>query len=144
METKICTKCKEEKSLSDFYKCKESEVKSGYRSRCKKCNREDVIEYDKKTGYHNRYQKDWAKTHRQELNEYRKRPEVRIRSFANDYISNRIKKGIIIRQPCALCSTPQGEAHHPDYAQPLLIIWLCGDCHRKVHARLREVTRDLP
>ena len=53
---KICTKCKIEKPLSDFRKKKN--VKSGYSSRCKKCeseynktvnyNRENKYEYNKK------------------------------------------------------------------------------------------------
>jgi hypothetical protein len=23
--------------------------------------------------------------------------------------------------------------HHPDYSRPLLIIWMCRDCHRELH-----------
>lgn len=35
MITKVCTKCGEEKELSEFYKS--SQIKSGYRPQCKKC-----------------------------------------------------------------------------------------------------------
>ena len=41
--------------------------------------------------------------------------------------------GELQREPCALCGQEQGEAHHLDYNEPLLIVWLCGECHRKVH-----------
>ena len=34
---------------------------------------------------------------------------------------------------CSLCaSTENIEAHHPDYANPLTVTWLCRPCHKKV------------
>jgi len=44
METKICTKCKENKSLSNFNGC--NKVKSGKRSICKICQRKEDILYN--------------------------------------------------------------------------------------------------
>lgn len=35
MKTKICSKCKKEKDVCEFYNCKKS--KDGKRSKCKKC-----------------------------------------------------------------------------------------------------------
>ena len=46
METKICSKCNEEKNVCDFYKRKET--KDGYRSDCKKCFNENGLIYRKK------------------------------------------------------------------------------------------------
>lgn len=43
MKTKICSKCKQEKTISDFYTSK----RDGYRSRCKDCEKEDIREYIK-------------------------------------------------------------------------------------------------
>ena len=43
METKVCSKCKEEKNICDFYKRKET--KNGYRSDCKKCFNEITLIY---------------------------------------------------------------------------------------------------
>jgi len=47
---KICSKCKQERPVSEFYKSK----RDGYRSRCKPCHREDRIEFEK-TGYYEKY-----------------------------------------------------------------------------------------
>ena len=46
METKVCSKCKEEKNICDFYKRKET--KNGYRSDCKKCFNEITLIYKEK------------------------------------------------------------------------------------------------
>jgi hypothetical protein len=43
METKVCSKCKKETKVCDFYKRKDS--KDGYRSDCKDCFNERCLEY---------------------------------------------------------------------------------------------------
>lgn len=30
------------------------------------------------------------------------------------------------------------EAHHPDYAEPLCVLWLCRTCHRREHAAMSK------
>lgn len=57
MERKICTKCGKEKVISEFVKDKYT--KSGYTSDCKECRKVKGINY--------------SKTHRKQINEYRKR-----------------------------------------------------------------------
>jgi ribosomal protein S27AE len=44
-----------------------------------------------------------------------------------------VRCGRIKRQPCERCGEPKAEAHHPDYARPDLVEWLCVDCHRTLH-----------
>ena len=46
--------------------------------------------------------------------------------------------GVIHRKDaCEHCGTPATQArllgHHPDYAAPLKVIWLCPRCHANVH-----------
>lgn len=48
-----------------------------------------------------------------------------------------IKAGKLQRQPCQRCGSPRAEAHHPNYSQPLNILWLCTKCHHGEHRRLR-------
>jgi len=135
METKICGKCKQEKPVSEFYRS----TRDGYRSRCKNCSKEDYREYVRATGYHRRYQKEYEKRPevRERINrrrrQYRQRPEVRIKNMARWYTNHQIRAGKLKREPCAFCGREQGEAHHIDYNDPLLIVWLCADCHRKIH-----------
>jgi hypothetical protein len=33
------------------------------------------------------------------------------------------------------------DAHHPDYARPLEVMWLCRRCHFRLHARLRKAAQ---
>lgn len=41
--------------------------------------------------------------------------------------------GILKKEPCAICGTPNTEKHHPDYDKPLEVIWLCTKHHRRLH-----------
>ena len=54
METKVCSKCKEEKSISLFNKRTSS--KDGYSSYCKNCNKQSLKEhyYNNKEYYYNK------------------------------------------------------------------------------------------
>ena len=58
METKVCTMCKQEKPLSEFFKDPNTRNKSGVRARCKKCYAE--------------YRKDWAKRNKEKLAAYQR------------------------------------------------------------------------
>jgi DNA-directed RNA polymerase subunit RPC12/RpoP len=47
-----------------------------------------------------------------------------------------IKKGLIIRPDiCSHCNETlkRIEGHHPDYAKPLEVIWVCPPCHSIIH-----------
>ena len=47
---------------------------------------------------------------------------------------NAIRAGRLIRGPCQNCGAVENvEGHHDDYRQPLVVIWLCGGCHRLRH-----------
>jgi len=129
METKVCSKCKQEKPLTAFFKSK----RDGYRSRCKECHKADCAEYAK-TGYYNRYNK--TQKNLDKVKERRDRPEARIKNLARWYAKRMVAKGVIEKQACALCGAPEAQKHHPDYDKPLLIVWLCRDCHRELHNKL--------
>ena len=63
MKTKVCTKCKVEKELSEFHKKKDT--KDGVRSQCKVCRNEDNKKYRQRPEV------------QQHEKEYRRRPDVR-------------------------------------------------------------------
>lgn len=49
-----------------------------------------------------------------------------------------LSKGVITRaKACENCGATEREAsimgHHEDYSLPLVVTWLCGSCHQKLH-----------
>lgn len=49
-----------------------------------------------------------------------------------------LRRGLIQRQPCAVCGAEKAEAHHPDYGDPLHPQWLCRRHHKALHASQRR------
>ncbi len=155
MKLKTCRRCKLEKPRSEFTKC--PLASDGLRYWCKECeksyareynNRPERKEYNRKhrelltaRGYWKEHEKEYLQRpgKREQRNEakrlYMQRPEVRIKNFARWYTNHQIEKGNLKREPCAFCGAEYGEAHHLDYNQPLLVVWLCSNCHREVHLK---------
>lgn len=54
---------------------------------------------------------------------------------AHKAVYDAVKRGRLKRpETCSICNSEcKPEAHHEDYARPLDVIWLCGDCHRGTH-----------
>ena len=89
MQTKTCSKCGEEKLLTEFHKDKKG--KYGVHNRCKECKREYLQQPEVK--------RHTSKYHREYLREYQQRPEVKERRLErereyrqNPDIRNRIRK----------------------------------------------------
>lgn len=58
--------------------------------------------------------------------------------LANKLIEGRIRRGVLLKQPCEVCkSTKTVHAHHEDYSKPLDIVWLCPKHHKERHANDR-------
>ena len=153
---KVCSKCKEEKSLDGFYKDKST--KDGYNYKCKDCRRkadQDRRESDpvwhirrklQNSLYHenNREKiaarkKEWFSSDVGKLSmaksgkRWRKKNSHKKR--AQDLVYLAVKRGEIIpKEKCEACkSMKKIEAHHPDYKEPLQVLWLCNRCHIRLH-----------
>lgn len=109
MDTKQCTKCKQTKALSEFNR--RSDYQHRYRSECKKCQ--------------------WKM---QDARKRKKRFYIRQRR-AYGQTAYAVKNGTLIPPTnCDLCDKHgELEKHHPDYWQPLLIVWCHAECHREIH-----------
>jgi len=57
---------------------------------------------------------------------------------AHTATSNAIRDGRLQRTPCFVCGDERVEAHHPDYGQPLQVVWLCVKHHAQTHVEHRE------
>lgn len=69
--------------------------------------------------------REWRKTHRLT-------PEQALKDSTRSYTSVYIRRGNVTKGKCAVCKHPDTEAHHKDYSQPLLIVWLCKKHHHEV------------
>ena len=85
---------------------------------------------------------DVRKRRAEQMRRYQHDPKLRIKHLARWYTRRQIANGIIQRQPCAECGTSPAQAHHEDYTQPLLIVWLCALCHRKLHYTASQGTEE--
>jgi len=62
-------------------------------------------------------------------------PLERSKKLARRRLQRAVENGLITPLPCAECGEKRTEAHHPDYAKALEVVWLCVSCHRRVHGR---------
>ena len=154
---KTCFKCNETKPLTEFYA--HPAMADGHLGKCKACTRKDanehrqanlekVREYDRnrpnaparmvqrkkaaklKPEAGNRAKRAWVE----------RNPQKRAAQVA---VANAMRNGELSRQTrCSRCTTVgPTEAHHPDYSQPLHVLWLCDRCHKEVHKEERAVKR---
>lgn len=72
-----------------------------------------------------------------------------VAQYARSAAADAIKRGILVRpSTCEECrARPRRKirapisAHHPDYAKPLEVVWLCRSCHNKKHPRRKGIPR---
>lgn len=95
METKICTKCKDDKPLDKF--CKNKNRRDGYNYLCKLCDKEKVSEFIKNNpGYYKKsnkkfkennpnYQKEWSINNPNYMKDYRNNNP----NLQNNYLKKR-------------------------------------------------------
>ena len=136
---KACSKCLSVKALSEFYA--RPRMADGLTSECRDCRRSAArarraaspgagAEYDRarsRTPERRAARREHAAAHR------RAHPE---RARAREELNRAVRAGAIVRLPCEVCGTPESEAHHPSYAEPLTVKWLCPNHHRAIgHGR---------
>ena len=49
--------------------------------------------------------------------------------FSRMYVRCALYFGDLQKQPCEVCGEPKVQAHHEDYAKPLMVRWLCVQHH---------------
>jgi len=132
---KQCNSCKEVKGIGEFYK--HYKMKDGHFNQCKICIINRVSKYLKtergKAVDKRRNQKPRRKQLRIESTA-RMRKKHPKQAWARQEFWKYFKKGLITKLPCEDCGTNDlVEAHHPDYNQPLIVMWLCSLHHSKWH-----------
>lgn len=150
MELKHCFKCGADKPRTEFYR--HPQMADGLLGKCKGCTKLDmrvdrrtnprVREYDRRRALlphrqalRNRVTREWRSEHPQ--------------YWLAEQIANNAQRDGKLHKPacCEGCGLPKRlEKHHPDYSQPLLVVWLCKPCHaiadkirRKIEAEASHV-----
>lgn len=57
--------------------------------------------------------------------------------WAHVALKSAMRRGLVIQRPCLVCGDQKSEAHHPDYSRPAYVVWLCRQCHKDEHKRIR-------
>lgn len=134
---KICTKCKQELTLDHFYR--KFDNRDSYYSICKKCKNQYGKEWRRNNpDYMQKYDKRRNKTVHRKLMNLKKSRDFRKRYPEKYSAWNKTKGaldgGRLIKLPCVVCGEHTVDAHHPDYTQPLYVVWLCRKHHKEAHA----------
>lgn len=155
---KVCKKCGIEKPIEDFYVHKE--MSDGHLSFCKDCvrdrvhkhrleNLERIRKYDRnRPNAKERMKKEYTtiqndkeryKKHLEQKKKWNK--ENRHKNYAHNKVKKAINKGLLIKSDiCQICGKTNCEiqGHHYDYSKPLDVIWVCTECHGKLHRKYKD------
>lgn len=148
MDMKRCFKCLRELPLSAFYR--HAMMADGHLNKCGDCSRADVKR-------HRLANLDKVRKYDRDRSAQPQRAQLRERvtalwrqanpdgAKAHRVAGNAVRDGKLLRlmecEGCGRDSVPL-DKHHPDYSEPLFVIWLCKPCHaiadkirRRVEAR---------
>lgn len=135
LSTKFCSRCKNEKSINEFYK--NPVARGGVESYCISC---------KADYYKNRRESKKLLSFKQ-VAPHQKfwLAENKLKKKAHQKVAYAIQTGELVRQPCEKCGTTEHVVgHHEDYNKPLEVVWLCKHHHKERHAELDREEKPKP
>src|SRR4051812_34651861 len=120
MDLKRCFKCGEQKPRSEFYR--HPQMSDGLLGKCKTCAKSDVaVRYVRSRDKIRAYEQTRSRQpeRRQKVSEYMRRMRARSpeKTLARTMVSNAIRDGRLLREPCRLCGDSKSQAHHADYGK---------------------------
>lgn len=155
MEKKTCRKCKKSLPLDSYYV--HSQMADGHLNICIECtkrrveahreaNLDEIRAYDRLRGRTEKRKKkcrEYAAKHPQKMRAGQERWLVNNieRRRVHIKLGSAVRSGRIVRaSKCSECGKVGGriEAHHPDYSRPFDVIWLCRQCHAKLHRKYTD------
>lgn len=137
---RTCFKCKLSKPLDEFIRNRNKPL--GHDYLCVDCKRDMMREFAKRPKYveaSRRYQtspEGRAKINARRRRDYRLNKH---KTYAKLMAEQAVRDGRIIKTPCIKCGNPDSRGHHPNYAKPLEVIWLCQAHHSEEHRRINAV-----
>ena len=143
---KLCPRCGEAKPLTDYYQ--DSSRVSGYGCYCKKCHNSNMDQWrDRNSETDKANKKRYATSSRgREVN--RRAVQAHKLRFpqknrARHLLQQAVESGKISKPDlCSKCGDAPElrdlHGHHEDYAKPIEVVWLCRQCHNKLHETYRR------
>ncbi len=151
MPSKECFVCHEIKHVTNFYRHKR--MRDGRLNKCKECtkdyaqqhrrnNPERYREYEHKRAnlpHRIKARARYAQTDAGKAAQWRSHQKQNrlnpIKRGARIIVGNALRDGKLTRpERCESCNEQRRlHGHHDDYAQPLVVRWLCTTCHTKWH-----------
>ncbi len=135
--SKPCRTCEAVLPIEQFYA--HARMADGRLNHCRSCvtkrvrkhrrENDSVRAYDRARG--SRQSPEYLKNH------YRQNPDAK---RAHNAVTNAIRDGKMEKEPCLFCGSSKVEGHHRDYSKPLDVIWLCPQCHKRLHANFPETS----
>ena len=130
---KVCYQCNASKPLSAFNRHAQSPL--GHWNVCKVCRRQQNQEW-----YKNRGGKE---TVRRNVKAWRKRTGYpgwsdAQHEHARNLAQAALRRGKLRRQPCEICGDTRSQMHHPDYAKPLEVKFLCQRHHKEADLTIEK------
>lgn len=131
---KRCPKCKRALKLSDFHSS--NGRRDGKDGMCADCrNRASRARFALNPDERRAYSRARYHTYGQDRGGVS--AESRLAHAAHESLHRAVKQGRLIRsKDCKSCGANRRriEGHHDDYKKPLVVVWLCGTCHKRMHA----------
>lgn len=151
--SKPCKACQAVKTLSEYYR--HDGMADGHLNKCKSCTKERArdrrLENPEATRIKERDRgrerlKDpariaairaYAQTEGGKAARIRARRKYNernpVKRDARNKVAYALKRGKLQPQPCEKCGEGKAQAHHDDYAKPLVVRWLCTTHHAEWH-----------
>ncbi len=136
---KTCFKCLCKLPLEAFYK--HSRMADGRLNKCMSCTKTDVLNHRLKNldqvRQYDRMRASQPHRMKQRIEIvalYTKRFPKRVK--ANNAVSSAVRDGRLQKWPCQVCGDAKSVGHHPDYDNPLGVVWLCQIHHKAAHAAI--------
>jgi len=152
-----CKSCERVKSANDFYVSNQSNCKECVKERAKMhrdSNADYYRAYDRKRYRDSEHRKANAQKSAASMagvasraaSTARTRADQPQKYQARNAVSNALRDGKIARgTECYFCaSSNKLHAHHEDYSHPLDVVWLCPQCHGKLHTIKGDFRRVKP
>ena len=136
-EIKICSKCRKKYPATPdcFHRCLTG--KNGLRPDCKNCVKAyQQSKYGKKL--YQKAAKKYSRTKKGRISQRKHRESSFEKRRAHMALRHAIEIGKAKRpNKCSDCNKKcKPEGHHWDYDKPLEVIWLCKQCHCKLHSEI--------